>query len=164
MSQRVVESDEVGSLESETMECGRGSRETRTQNCQRWRGPSAVVGGGPILISVGGPYQRAHDSLTEVEIWSLAPDGCLVHGRTCRLTVSRNVGLNWTSSCLRGNEYERKKWSHCLGRCFVFGVPRIYASRLSRLVLQGVEAGSNHLHRSPAIRERRRKWSSVPGV
>jgi hypothetical protein len=27
--------------------------------------------------------------------------------------------------------------------CFAFGPPRIYASRLRRLALQGVEAGSN---------------------
>jgi hypothetical protein len=36
---------------------------------------------------------------------------------------------------------------------FVFGPPRIYASRHRRLALQCVEEGSNYLHRSPANRK-----------
>jgi hypothetical protein len=46
--------------------------------------------------------------------------------------------------------------------CFVFGPPRIYASRYSRLALQDVEEGSNYLHRSPAGLKRRRKGNPVP--
>jgi hypothetical protein len=41
--------------------------------------------------------------------------------------------------------------------CFVFGPPRIYALRHSRLTLQVVEEGSNYPHLSPASRKRRRK-------
>jgi hypothetical protein len=73
---------------------------------------------------------------------------------------------NWldaTSSWLRGNEYERKKWKYFWKRCFIIGPPRIYVSRDSRLPLQGVKADLNHLHRSPAIRKRRRKGNPVPG-
>jgi hypothetical protein len=103
-------------------------------------------------------------TLTVVEVWSWTADGCFFPGRTCRLTVGRNMRLDLTSSRLRGNEYERKKWRHCWERSFVFGPPQIYASRHSRLALQGVEVGSNHLHRSPASRRRRRKASQVPGA
>jgi hypothetical protein len=107
---------EVSNLE--TTECGRRSRETRTRDYLLWRGPAAVVGGKPVLTSVGGgrgAYQRARDSLTVVEIWSWAPDGCCLQGRTGRLTVCRNMRLDSTSSCLRGNEYELKKWSTIRG-------------------------------------------------
>jgi hypothetical protein len=47
--------------------------------------------------------------------------------------------------------------------CFVFCLHRIYASRHSRLALQGVEEGSNYLHRSPASRKRRWEGNPVPG-
>jgi hypothetical protein len=108
MALQILEGDEEGSLESEMMECGRGFHETQTRDCLRWRGPTAVVVGGPVLTSVGGPYQRSRDSLTVMEFWSWAPHGCFVQGRTDRLTVGRNMRLDSTSSCLRGNEYERK--------------------------------------------------------
>jgi hypothetical protein len=148
-----VEGDEEGSLKSVTMECGRGSRETTTRKCLRWRGPAAVVGGGPILTSVGEPYQHARDSLIVVQIWLWAPDGYFLQGRTGRLTVGRKMRLDSTILCLRGNEYERKKWRHNGGWCFLFEPPRIYASVHSRLVLHDVEAGSNHLHCIPASRK-----------
>jgi hypothetical protein len=92
--------------------------------------------------------------------------GSLVVGLrwTGQLTVGRNMRLDSTSSCLRGNEYKGKKWSNCWRRCFVFGPPRIYLSMHNRLALQGMEANSNHLHRSPASRKRRRKGNPVPGV
>jgi hypothetical protein len=39
----------------------------------------------------------------------------------------------------------------------------MYTSRDSILAVQVVEAGSNHLHHSPASRKRRRKVNPVPG-
>jgi hypothetical protein len=56
----VMGNDEGRSLESETVECGRGSRGTRTREWLRWRGPAAVVGCRPGLWSegasrIGGP-------------------------------------------------------------------------------------------------------------
>jgi hypothetical protein len=56
MALRVVDGDEEVSLESEMMEFGRGSRETRIRDCLRWRRPAEVVSSGPVLTSVGGPY------------------------------------------------------------------------------------------------------------
>jgi hypothetical protein len=126
------------------------------------------VGGGPVLSLVGGaPHRRARNCLAVVDVvdvWSWSPDRCLIPGRAGRLTVGRDMRLDLTSSCLRGIEYESKKWRHCWGRCFVFGSPRIHASRHSRLALLDVEAGSNHLHRSPASRKRRRKGNQFLGV
>jgi hypothetical protein len=76
-----------GSHESETVECGRGP-----------------AGLGPVLLSGGGgAHRRARDCLTVVEVWSCAPDGCFVPGRTGRLTVGRNMRLGSASLCLRGN-------------------------------------------------------------
>jgi hypothetical protein len=40
-----------GSLESETVKCGRKSRGTRTSEWLRWRGPAATVNDRPILSS-----------------------------------------------------------------------------------------------------------------
>jgi hypothetical protein len=112
----------------------------------------------------GAPHRRARDCLTVVKVWSWAPDVCFDPGRTGRVTVSRNMRLDSTSSRLHGNEYERRKWRHCWCWWFVFGPPRIYATSHSKLALQGVEAGSNHLHRSLASRKGRRKGNPVPGV
>jgi hypothetical protein len=47
--------------------------------------------------------------------------------------------------------------------CFVFCPPRIYVLRHSRLALQGMEEGSNYLHRNPASRKMRRKGNPEPG-
>jgi hypothetical protein len=107
----------------------------------------------------GTPHRRARDCLTVVEVWSCVPDGCFVPGRTGRLTIGRYLRLDSTSSCLRDNEYELKNWRDCWGRCFVLDPLRMYASRDSRLALQG----SNHLHRRRASRKRRRKGNPVPG-
>jgi hypothetical protein len=46
---------------------------------------------------------------------------------------------------------------------FLFDPPRIHASRNSRLALQGVEKGSNYLHRSPASRESDGKRTQLRG-
>jgi hypothetical protein len=58
-------------------------------------------------------------------------------------------------------------WKH-LKKYFWFnyatcGPPRIYASRRSRLALQGVEVGSNYFHHSSASRKSRRKGNPVKG-
>jgi hypothetical protein len=87
---RVMGSDEEGSLESQTVECGRGSR----GNC-------AGEGRQRLWAS---PHRRVPGCLTVVKVWSRAPDGCFVPGRTGRLTVGRNMRIDSTSSCLRGNE------------------------------------------------------------
>jgi hypothetical protein len=130
-------------------------------------GPAAVVGGGPVFWFGGGggaPHRRARDCLTVMKVWSWAPDGCFVQGRAGRLTVCRNMRPDSSSSCLRGNEYERKKRKHCWGRSFVFVPPGIYASRNSRLALQDVEADSNHLHRSPWVVKGDGKGTQCLGV
>jgi hypothetical protein len=106
--------------------------------------------------------ERARNCQTVVEVWSWAPDGCFVSGWTGRLTIGCNMGHESTSSYLCSNKYERKKWRHCWGQCFVFGPLRIYASSDSRLALQGVEEGSNQLYLSPASRKRQRKGSPLP--
>jgi hypothetical protein len=120
--------------------------------------PSSGWGGGAGLPALACP--RLSDSGENLVV---TPDGCIVPGRTDRLVVVRNIRLDSIGSCLRGKEYERKKWKHCWGWCFVFGPPRIYASRHSRLALQVLEADSNHLHRIPASRKRRWKWNPVLG-
>jgi hypothetical protein len=48
---RVVEGDEKGSLETETVKCGHESIDTRTWEWLRWRGPAAIVNDRPSLSS-----------------------------------------------------------------------------------------------------------------
>jgi hypothetical protein len=61
----------------------------------------------PLVVVA--PHRRARDSQIVLEVWSWVPDGCFVPGRTGLLTVRRNMRHNSTSSCLPGNEHERKK-------------------------------------------------------
>jgi hypothetical protein len=46
---RVVEGDEKGSLESETVKYGHESYGTRTRKWLRWLGPVAIANGRPVL-------------------------------------------------------------------------------------------------------------------
>jgi hypothetical protein len=52
---RVVGGDGKGSLESETVKCGRESHGTLTRKSLRWRGPAAIVNDRPVLPSERAP-------------------------------------------------------------------------------------------------------------
>jgi hypothetical protein len=53
---RVVGGDEKGSLESETVKCGRESQGTRTQERLRWRAPVEIANDRPFLLSERRPH------------------------------------------------------------------------------------------------------------
>jgi hypothetical protein len=53
----------------------------------------------------GGRPASASPRLSVYQWWK---SECFVPGRTGRLTIGRNMRLDSTSSCPRGNEYERK--------------------------------------------------------
>jgi hypothetical protein len=127
-----------------------------------WHGGSDVLIG-PFFWCMGGMEVAYKNGMTLVEVWSWAFDGYFVRRRTGRLTGGRNITLDSSSSCLRGNEYKRKAWRHCWGQCFLFAPPLTYGSRDSRLTLQGVEADSNHHHNSPVSRKKRWRGDPVPG-
>jgi hypothetical protein len=85
----------LGSLESETVTCGQESRGTGTREWLRWRGPAAIVKDRPVLSSEREPHINK-PQLTEIKIWSWAPDGCLTPRQIGWLTVVRNITLNMT--------------------------------------------------------------------
>jgi hypothetical protein len=53
---RVVGGDEMGSLEYETVKCGRKSHGTRIREWLRWRGPAAILNDRPVLSSEWAPH------------------------------------------------------------------------------------------------------------
>jgi hypothetical protein len=52
---QVIEGDETGSLESETVKYGRESQGTRTREGLRWHGPAAYTKDRPVLSSERAP-------------------------------------------------------------------------------------------------------------
>jgi hypothetical protein len=163
---RVVGDDEGESLESETVECGWSPAVLGPEialaksgsGCGRRTRPLI---GGRRPASAGQQLSNSGGNLVVGLRWVLCSG---TDWPTDRLTVRRNKRLDSTSSCVRDDEYEHTIWRHLWGRCFISGPPRIYASRDSRLTLQGVETGSIHFHRSPASRKRRQRGNPVPGV
>jgi hypothetical protein len=58
-----------------------------SSNCKRQIRP---------LVRDGTPHQETRNCMTEIKIWSWAPDGCLTPRETGRLTVGRNTSLTLT--------------------------------------------------------------------
>jgi hypothetical protein len=68
---RVVEDDEKGSLESETVKYCRESQGTRTRERLRWQGPAAHTKDRPDLSSERAPHKNKTVTATQViKIWS----------------------------------------------------------------------------------------------
>jgi hypothetical protein len=57
---RVVEGDEKGSHESETVNYGHESHGSRTRKCLHWQGPGAIVNDRPVLSSERAPHINQH--------------------------------------------------------------------------------------------------------
>jgi hypothetical protein len=58
MTLRVVGSDEMGGLKSETVKYGGESQGTRTQGRLRWQGPAAYTKDRPVLTSERAPHKN----------------------------------------------------------------------------------------------------------
>jgi hypothetical protein len=56
-------------------------------NCKRQARP---------LVREDAPHQQTRKCLTEIKIWSQAPDGCLTPRQTGRLTVGRSCVVGYS--------------------------------------------------------------------
>jgi hypothetical protein len=79
---RVLEDDEKGSLESETVNYGHESHGTRTRKRLRWRGPEAKVNDRRVLSSErASPHQRTRNCLTVIKSGRKPQMGALFQDR-----------------------------------------------------------------------------------
>jgi hypothetical protein len=72
------------------------ARVYRLQIWLRWRGPAAIVNGGPVTSSKRAPHIKKPEADSNKNL-VLAPDGCLTPTQTGRLTVGHNFEFGITA-------------------------------------------------------------------